>query len=234
MNKYFEAFQKEVSWFNNKKEPIEIFEIKEFGLTNKFLSTFPALSELINNSQKTGVAISDKTMILFTWEIDTKISGWMCQFDKPAIDIIEEHKILIDNIGGIIESFNGPQSSSEVNGIDYNYALDLNQWFMFVGSLCSDITKCDWEEPYKEWCQKTNFDPIDLSNSVFFTRESNGDNFFYDRKTKEVKLFAHDSGYQFIEPVPNQPERSIYTIKGISKFDEFVELLAKQWLNHIK
>lgn len=233
MNKHFQAFQKEISWFNYKKEPIEVFEIEKFNLTHKFQNIFPSVTELIDKSQKIGVEIAEKSMILFTWEIGGEISGWLCQFDKPKISIIEEHQILIDNIGGIIESFNGPHLI-EIDDIKYNRPLNLNQYFMFVGSLCSDSTKCDWEEPYLKWCEKINVRPIDLSNCVFFTREANGDNFFYDRHTKEIKLFAHDSGYQFIKPVPNQPERSIYTVKGVSKFDEFVELLAKQWLRYFE
>lgn len=225
MNKYFQAFKNEISSFNYKNEPIEVFEIDEFNLTNRFKVIFPITTQLINSSKKTGVKFKGKSLILFTWEIGDEISGWMCQFDKPSIQLIEEHQILIDNIGGIIESFNGPESI-ELDGINYNYTLTLNQDFMFVGSMNTD--KLDWEEFYLEWCEKENSQPIDLSNSVFFTKEANGAKYFYDRKTKNVKLFSHDNDFRFVESIPNQP-KMMYIIKGVNKFEEFVELVAKQW-----
>ena len=226
MNKYFNAFQDETRWFNNKKEPIEIFEIKFFNLTQKFQETFPTTTELINSSAKTGVEYKGKSMILFTWEIGGEISGWMCQFDKPTIQLIEEHQLLIDNIGGIIESFNGPESI-ELNGVDYNYTLTLNQDFMFVGSMNTD--KLDWEEYYIDRCKEMGFKPIDLSNSVCFTKEANGAKYLYDRKTKEVKLFSHDHAFRFVEFLPNHPEYTMHKVNGADNFTEFVELTAKQW-----
>ena len=231
MNRYFQAFQNEISWFNYKKEPIEVFEIDKFNLTKKFQDTFPNTTKLINKSVKTGVEFKGKSMILFAWEIEDDISGWMCQFDRPKIELIEEHQILIDNIGGIIESFNGPESI-EINEVDYNYTLTLNQDFMFVGSMNTD--KFDWEDYYLEWCARSNCSPMDLSNSVFFAREANGAKYFYDRKTKKVKLFSYDNGFRFIEPIPNQPERMMYTIKGVDNFEEFVEMTAKQWNKYFK
>lgn len=226
MNKYFQAFQKEISWFNYKKEPIEVFEIDQFNLTKKFKEIFPIMSDLICSSTKTGIEFKGKSFILFTWEIDNEISGWMCQFDQPSIPLIEEHQILVDNIGGIIESFNGPKSM-EINGVDFNYTLTANQDFMFVGSMNTDKLYC--EDYYLDWCVKSNCNPVDLSNAVFFTREGDGAKYFYDRRTKEVKLFSLDNNFRFIEPVPNQPERMMYTIKGLDTFEEFVEMTAKQW-----
>ena len=231
MNKYFQAFKNEISWFNYKKEPIEVFEIPKFNLTKKFKEIYPITTDLINKSVKTGIEFKGKSLILFTWEIGDEISGWMCQFDKPNIQLIEEHQILVDNIGGIIESFNGPESI-EVNGVDYNYSLTLNQDFMFVASM--NTNNMSWEEFYLEWCGRDTFKPIDLSNSVFFTREANGAQYFYDRRTKEVKLFSHDNAFRFIEPIPNQPERMMYTIKGVNNFEEFVEMTAKQWSKYFE
>ena len=231
MNKYFNAFQNEISWFNYKKEPIEIFEIEEFNLTQKFQSTFPVLTELINRSVKTGIEFKGKSMILFCWEIDHEISGWMCQFDKPNIKLIDEHQLVIDNIGGIIESFNGPESI-DVDGINYNYTLTLNQDFIFVGSMNTD--KLDWEDYYVDRCKELGIEPIDLTNSVFFSKEANGAKYFYDRRTKQVKLFSHDHAFKFVEFLENQPEYTMHKINGVNIFIDFVELIAKQWNKHLK
>lgn len=231
MNKYFNAFHNAIRWFNFKKEPINVFELEKFNLTYKFQETYPLLTKLINDSVKTGIEFKGKSMVLFTWEICEEISGWMCQFDNPTIQLIAEHQILIDNIGGIIHSFNGPESIV-LNGVDYNYTLTLNQDFMFVGSMNTD--KIEWKEYYLERCRISDFKPIDLSNSVFFTREADGAQYFYDRSTKEVKLFSLDNAFRFIEPIPNQPERTMYIIKGVSNFTEFVEITAKQWIEYFE
>ncbi len=231
MNKYFQAFKNEISWFNYKNEPMEVFEIEEFNLTDRFKEIFPITTALINLSKKTGVEFKGKSLVLFTWEIEEKISGWMCQFDKPNIDLIEEHQVLIDNIGGIIESFNGPESV-EINGIDYNYTLTLNQDFMFVGSLNTD--KLDWAEYYLESCEKLNFKPIDLTNKVFFTKEANGAKYFYNKETKEVNLFSHDHAFGFVDFLPNQPKYTMHKIKGVNIFEDFVELIAEQWNKHFE
>lgn len=226
MNKYFQAFQEEISWFNYKKEPIEVFEIEKFNLTKRFIEIFPITAELINSSKKTGVRFQGKSLVLFTWEIGKEISGWMCQFDEPNIELIEEHQILIENIGGIIHSFNEPESI-ELNEVNYNYVLTLSQDFMFVGSLCVD--KLDWADYYYERCEELDTQPINLSNSVFFTLEGNGAKYFYDRNTKLVKLFSHDHAFKFVDFMPNHPEYTMHKIKGVDTFREFVELMSKQW-----
>lgn len=226
MNKYYNAFQDAISWFNFKKDPVEVFEIKQFKSTKKFQEIFPVTANLIDQSTKTGVVFNEKSLILFTWEIGQEISGWMCQFDNPRIEIIEEHKILIDNIGGIIESFNGPEGI-DVNGITYNYSLTLNQNFMYVGSMCD--AKMDWEDYYKDRCKSEGFLSMDLSDSVFFTQEANGARTFYDRKTKKITLFSHDHAFKFVDFISGQPERTMYKIKGVENFVDYVELTSKQW-----
>lgn len=87
MNKYFQAFKAEITWFNYKNEPIDIFEIENFFLTKKFETIFPVTSELINKSVKTGVEYKGKSLILFTWKLRNEICGWMCQFDKSRINL---------------------------------------------------------------------------------------------------------------------------------------------------
>jgi hypothetical protein len=231
MNRYFNTFQNEISWFNYKKEPIKIFEIENFNLTNKFQQTYPNMTKLINESVKTGVEFKGKSMVLFTWEKGGEISGWMCQFDNSTIQLIEEHQILINNIGGIIHSFNGPESI-ELNGVDYNYTLTLNQDFMFVGSM--NTNKLDWENDYFNRCKEFGTRPLDLSNSVFFTREADGARYFYDKFTREVKLFSHDHAFKFVDFLPGHPEYTMHTIKGVNNFIEFVEMVAKQWIKYFE
>jgi len=233
MNKYYQAFKKNVSWFNHKNKPIEVFEINEFGLTNRFQELFPKTTQLINSSIKTGVELNGKAFVLFTWEIQSNLCGWMSQFDRQNIDLIEEHTILIDNIGGIKESFNGPNQTT-INGINYNYSLTQNQYFLFVGSLCYGYDKLDWKDYYTESCLKSGSAPLDLTKKVIFTREGNGSEYYYDRETKKVNLFSPDHNYNYATFIPNQPEYTIHEIKGVNSFVDFVELLSSQWITHLE
>lgn len=230
MNKYFQAFQKEISWFNRKKEPIQIVDIEEYHLPKKFKDIFPTSTELIAKSQKTSIEFKGKAMMLFSWEIGEKICGWLCQFDQADIQLIPEHQILVEYMGGIIESFNGPESI-EIEAINYNYALSLNQEFMFVASMSSE--KLNWEEYYLDVCENVGLTPIDLSNSVFFSREENGAQYFYNKISKEVFLFSHDHSFDFVEFLPDQAEYTLHKIKGVHTFTEFVELNARQWKKFI-
>ena len=77
-------------------------------------------------------------------------------------------------------------------------------------------------------------EPIDLSNSVFYSKEGNGAKYFYDRDTKQVKLFSHDHNFNVVEILSNQPEYTLHRINGINNFIDFVELLAKQWLKYFE
>lgn len=231
MNKFYTAFKREVSWFNSKGESTDVYDISDFTLTDKFRSTFPVLTELINQSHKTGIDTDENSYLLFSWEKENHISGWLCQLDDPIIEVIEEHQILLDNIVGIVESFNGPEKMV-VNGVNYNYSLTLNQDFMFVGSRCTE--HLDWEEYYLEKCKDANLRPMDLNSKVFFTREANGAKYFYDKKTRTVNLFSTDHAFNFVNPLPNQPEYTMHSIQGVESFIEFVELAAQQWLSHIK
>ena len=85
---------------------------------------------------------------------------------------------------------------------------------------------------YIDRCAETDLEPIDLSNSVFFTKEANGAKYFYDRATKRVKLWSHDHAFKFVEPLPKHPNCTMHNIKGIESFVDFVELMSKQWQIH--
>ncbi|MEM6771322.1 MAG: hypothetical protein AAF597_12135, partial [Bacteroidota bacterium] len=133
-------------------------------------------------------------------------------------------------IGGLIESFGGPESI-EIDGLDYNYSLSLNQDFLFVGSLCTN--KLGLQEYYLNACKHAGVDSIDLSNVVSFAQEANGATYFYDRNTKAVSLLSHDHAFSFVEPLPDQPANTMYQVIGAQDFIAFVELLARQWKVHL-
>lgn len=231
MNKYFKAFKEEITWFNYDNEPIEVFEIEDFELTEKFKTLFPCMTTLIEMSAQISVDFKGKSYILFGWDIMGSISGWLCQFDQAEIDLMEEHQVLVDNIGGIVQTF-GDVESVVLNGIDYNYTLWLNMDSIFVASLCTTYDQNI--ELYLIWCKEGNFTPIDLTNKVYFAKEATGAVYFYDKRSKEVLLLSYDHAFNFVEYLPDQPELTLHRLFGIKTFKDYVELLAIQALQNKK
>ncbi len=69
---------------------------------------------------------------------------------------------------------------------------------------------------------------------VTFALEASGNRTLYDIASEMVWLFATDHDFDFVTPVPDQPEFTFYTIHGADTFTEYVELLARQWLEFVK
>ncbi len=126
MNTDFEAFKSEVSWFLNPNSKIEFQEQKEIRLSEEFKGVFPNLSELIVKSRQTYLIIDNINYILFAWDtLDGQICGWLNQQETEEeykCELIQEHELLIRNIGGIRESFNQPENSFSNN---QNFMMEL-------------------------------------------------------------------------------------------------------------
>lgn len=230
MNKYFDAFKKDLSFFFPKKTPVLHSELKEYKLSNEFVDLFPITADLLMRSTKTKIMFAGRVMILFSWEKGDEICSWICEFNRPKIDLIKEHEILINNMGGIVYTSKGPESI-ELNGIDYNYTLTMNQDFMYTGSKCTE--NLDWEQYYREKCERCNAAPIDLSNIVIFIREASGSECFYYKHNKEVIMFSHDHSFKFVKLIEGQPDLTMYKILGVKTFQDYVELASLQWREYL-
>ncbi|WP_459211522.1 hypothetical protein [Aquimarina rhabdastrellae] len=225
-NKDFEIFKSEVSWFHNPNSQVEFEEQQEMRLTEEFKNTFPKLTELILKSRQTYFKINHINYTLFAWDtIDGQICGWLNQretAEEYKCELIQEHEILLRNIGGIRESFNEPENS-----------FSNNQNFMFIGSECSSGIG-DWDDYYSMTCEEDGKKEIDHSNLIAFVCEANGALTLYDPPTKKVFLFSHDHCFDNVEFMANQPEYTFHTYKSVVTFEEYVEALAREWIENIK
>lgn len=221
MNKDFEAFKSDISWFLSPNSKIEFQEQKEIRLSKEFKATFPRLTELIIKSRQTYLIIDGVNYILFAWDTyNGQICGWLNQQETEeeyTCELIEEHELLIRNIGGIRESFNQPEDS-----------YSNNQNFMFIGSECSRGIG-DWDDYYSMICEEEGKNQIDFANLLAFVYEANGALTLYDPLTKKVFLFSHDHSFENIEFMENQPEYTFHTFKNVETFENYVEALAKEW-----
>lgn len=226
MNKDFEAFKSDVSWFLNSNSKVEFLEQNEIRLGEEFRSTFPRLTELISKSRQTYLKIDNVNYILFAWDThDGEICGWLNQQENEEeykCELIKEHQLLLRNIGGIRESFNQPEDS-----------FTNNQNYMFIGSECSRGIG-DWDDYYSMTCEEEGKNQIDYSNLLAFVYEANGALTLYDPLTKKAFLFSHDHSFENVEFMENQPEYTFHTFKSVETFEDYVEALATEWIEIIK
>ena len=122
----FEAFKEDVSWFLKPNSNI-VIKNSELRIGEEFKATFPKLNGLIQKARVTNIDIDSQAYTLFAWDnIDNRICGWLNKIEKAdsyKCEMIEEHELLLRNIGGIKESFNQPENS-----------FTNNQNFLFIGS----------------------------------------------------------------------------------------------------
>lgn len=224
MNTDFEAFKEHLSWLIHPSQ-IDTVSEAEIKLSQKFTNTFPVLTDLISQARVLNLEVDHQPYRLFSWTNKNNESfGWLNKAEPDftsALPFIEEHKLLLNEIGGIRESFNQPKSS-----------LSNNQEFMFLGSECSSGMN-DWEDYYEDLCKNENKTPINYKNFISFVLEANGNSTVYDPQTKEVFLFAHDHAFDHVDVLENQPEYTFYQIHNIRYFVDYVEALAQEWKNEI-
>jgi len=226
----FEIFKKEAGWHIKSTDLIELTQISP-DFSDNFISTFPTLYKLISQASILDILLTRKKGInlykLFTWtDINNLKSGWLCKFETNTnnLKILPEHQLLLNNIGGIQETYRQFDTEDEI--------LTDNQNFLFIKSKCTKGLR-DWIKLYGQVCEAENAEQIDTENLVCFVGEANGNETFYDLNTKQVLLFAPDHSFVNIEVLNNQPEYTFYTINGVTTFIDYVETLAQQWLDNI-
>jgi len=224
MNINFETFKNDITWFVKPTDKVELLDTTlNYSLTKKFQETFPKLTNLIEKSRVLNLTINYQSYRLFSWtNKDNKSFGWLnkIESDKTTdIELIDEHELILQEIGGIQESYNQPEPS-----------LTNNQNFLFIKSECSKGIG-GWDDYYEMMCEEENKQKIDYKDFVCFVQEANGDVTLYDRNSKEVMLFAHDHCFDNVEFLENQPEYTFHKINGIKTFVDYVESLATEWTN---
>lgn len=222
MNIDFETFKADISWFIKPADKVELLDSTlNYNLTADFRSTFPILSNLIQKSRILNLTINNQQYRLFSWtNKDNKSIGWLNKIESGKtndIELIDEHELLLKEIGGIQETYNQPVPS-----------LSNHQNFLFIKSECSKGIG-GWDEYYEMMCEEENKPQIDYKDFICFVLEANGDVTLYDKNTKEVMLFAHDHSFDNVEFLENQPEYTFHRINGIKTFVDYVESLASEW-----
>lgn len=223
--KDFDIFKKEITWFIKPNSDVT-FVKQDFRISEEFNNTFPKLSLLIKKARISNIKVDNQDYILFAWNNqENHICGWLNKIENEeneALELINEHQLLLKNIGGIQESFNSPENS-----------FCNNQNFMFINSECFKGIG-EYEDYYTSACEEENFEKIDFSNFLSFAYEANGALTMYNSSSKEVFLFSHDHSFDNVSFVKNQPEYTFHSFKNVTTFIDYVEELANQWIEYIK
>lgn len=226
MNIDFETFKNNITWFIQPTDEVELLDTTlDTKLTESFQTTFPKLTSLIQKARVLDLTINKQPYRLFSWtNKENKSFGWLNKIELAEttnIELIDEHELLLKEIGGIQESYNQPEPS-----------LTNNQNFLFIKSKCSKGIG-GWDDYYEMMCEEENKQKIDYKDFICFVQEANGDVTLYNRNTKEVMLFAHDHCFDNVDFLEDQPEYTFHTIHGINTFVDYVEILATEWTNEI-
>jgi len=233
-NTDFEIFKKECSWFIQQTDKIEIKEAN-IDYSKDFSTMFPLLSQLLSKVRVANVVLTrtkKKTETIHNYRLyswDTKCgntAGWLCRIglNDSTVEILPEHQLLVDNIGGIEESYEEQECETE--------KLTDNQNYLFIKSECEQMDN-DLKDVYLDTCEEEGLKPLNMDNLLAFAVEANGNATYYDLKTKKVLLFATDHCFDYVTEVENQPEYTFYTINEVECFVDYVEKLAKQWLEEV-
>ncbi|MFP3834619.1 hypothetical protein [Chryseobacterium sp. SIMBA_028] len=229
----FENFTQEVSWFVRPADRVELEHRISKNFSPRFIATFPILYHLLLQSTSiTRVNITssknkESSYYLHTW-IDRNgfRCGWLCDTEKiqTEIEILTEHQLLLDEMGGIKETYHYFDAGSEM--------LTDNQNFIFIKS---GLTKGlgDWTDLYDQVCKDEQVKQIDTDDLICFAQEANGNETYYNLNTKQVLLFAADHSFENIEVLKDHSEYTFYTINEITTLVDYVEKLAQQWLQNI-
>ncbi|MGI9580246.1 hypothetical protein ACR1PO_03430 [Chryseobacterium sp. RRHN12] len=222
MNPDFETFKKDINWFIRPNDLVEFSDTKPHpDLSDDFKSTFPALSRLIQKARTLDFSINSKPYRLLSWTNKYNIScGWLTRIESDDTDnfqLVQEHELLLKEIGGIVESYHQPEP-----------ALTNNQDYLFLKSACMTGIG-EWEEYYENLCEEESKEPIDYNDFICFALEANGNMTMYEKNSGKVILFAHDHWFEDVDVFENQPEYTFYTIQGVENFVDYVEKMADEW-----
>jgi len=168
------------------------------------------------------VSIDDSEFILFSWEAPSHVLSWLARppGHSPE-DVYPAHRTLLSEFGGITER------GGEFEG---QWLLNTSE-SLTLQEASHDAT---FVRDY-EWA----FDavpggiPIDLAAYYSISREANGNHTLCHRVNGDVLLFAPDHSFTHVVPLAGCPDYTFYRIDSAPGFVDWVEAVAKQWMDDV-
>lgn len=224
----WDTFREEASWAVPEGAAKEGEERSPGSLATsaRFRQLFPRFAKLLSLARATTLRTIDQRYVLVGWTgVEGKSCGWLCPMPsrEPRQDLYPEHRELLKEFGGIRERWGEPEDTLLAN---LNWALTEED----SGSGAEG-----WYDYYSERCQDLGVVPaLNPEGYLTFALEANGNAAFYHRERGDVILFAPDHNFDYVAPLENAPEYTLYRIKGCLTFRDWVEAVADQWLSHVR
>lgn len=222
MNRHWEHFASEISWFVSDRKRIEVGELALPGSwipTRDFSALFPTLSVLLQAAHTSRICIDDDDFLLFSWGVQDAFSSWLSPLPPSIVNcnVCGAHRTLFESFGGITERSGEFEESWLLN---MEESLSVKEAQRDV----SFIAEYEWA-----FAELPGGIPIDMIAYYSISREANGNTTLCHRETGEVLLFAPDHAFNYIVPLEGCPEYTLYSIVGAPTFIEWVEVVARQW-----
>jgi len=223
INPHWESFASELDWFLPANKSVQIGALAPPGgwrPSEPLTRVFPRLSELLAKAHTSRVEIDDDAYVLFSWQGEAGVSSWLARPPDSTTDVplLPAHRTLLAEFGGVTERSGEPDGSWLMNS---NESLTLNE----ARHDASFIAEYSWA-----FEEVPGGIPIQLADYYSISREANGNDTLCHRRTGEVLLFAPDHSFEHVVPLPGCPPYTLYRIDEAPTFTEWVETVARQWL----
>jgi hypothetical protein len=218
------AFSEAVPWFLDPGADVQVVPRQLPSTLPPLAATlFPRLAELLAMATVTDVSINGARYELVAWDsADGDRMGWLCL--PPSVEspqrLHEDHQKLVASFGGIVERFNEPEDTWLLN---LNDALTERE----AAHDASFIREYVWAFE-DAGCTL----PINPSDYYSIAREANGNTTLCHRINSQVLMFAPDHCFDHLSELEGCPEFTLYRIKGVAIFRDWVNTVAVQWLSH--
>ncbi len=226
MNKYWNGLVEDSPWFVARSENIIVGESLPSGswqASDIFTNTFPNLTRLLNAAHISHLELDDSKYTLFSWEGVLGISSWVVEYpvDGFSANVFSTHRVMLAEFGGIAERANDLGNSWLINMNDVltreeslsDVSQELSSWW--------DALEIRWEIP------------IEVRDFYSLAHETNGNFTICHRETGKVLLFAHDHSFDYVTKLEGCPEYTLYRLNGVFGFVDWVEIVAKQWIEGV-
>jgi hypothetical protein len=183
-------------------------------------SHFPTLARLLAAAHLSSVAIDEDDYVLFSWEVRDGVLAWLSRPPEasPPATLFPAHRVLLETFGGIAER------GGEFEG---QWLLNTNDSLTFREASHDAGFIQDYAWAFES---VPGGIPIDLASYYSISREANGNDTLCHRVTGELLLFAPDHSFRHLVPLAGCPEYTLYRINGAPYFVDWVEVVARQWL----
>ncbi len=222
----WELFASDVPWAIDSVATIVTHEPRQgYGLTEAASAIFPPLNHLLETARVTPVLLDGTPLELLAWDAaDGDRFGWLCRSAPGTVPaaLHRDHRLLLASFGGIVERFYEPQESW--------WLLNHNE------ALTSEIAIRDASfiaEGYAWAFEDAGLSvPIEPTEYYVIAEEGNGNVTLCHRATGRVLLFAPDHDFDHVKTLEGCPDYSLYTIDGVTNFRDWVNAIARQWMDH--